>query len=88
MESFEERGRSGSEDTELMFQDYENFPRKLYSESCFREDTLDTIMEYANHSNREATDAYFLATVLMSLTSSIAYIWVNLTVKKIWLCLQ
>lgn len=46
------------EDPELMFQDYENFPRELYSESCFGEDTFDTIIEYANHADREAVDAF------------------------------
>ena len=46
------------EDPELMFQDYENFPRELYSESCFDEDTFDTIIEYANHSDRDAVDAF------------------------------
>ena len=46
------------EDPELMFQDYENFPRELYSESCFNEDTFDTIIKYANHSDRDAVDAF------------------------------
>lgn len=46
------------EDPELMFQDYENFPRELYSESCFDEDTFDKIIEYANHSDRDAVDAF------------------------------
>ena len=46
------------EDPELMFQDYENFPRELYSESCFDEDTFDTIIKYANHSDRDAVDAF------------------------------
>ncbi len=36
------------EDPELMFQDYENFPRRWYSESCFDEDTFDKIIEYAD----------------------------------------
>ncbi|MBQ7853862.1 MAG: antirestriction protein ArdA [Muribaculaceae bacterium] len=44
-------------DPELMFQDYENFPRQLYSESCFDEETFDTIIEYANH-DQEAVDAF------------------------------
>lgn len=46
------------DDPELMFQDYENFPRELYSESCFGEDVFDTIIEYANHDDREALDAF------------------------------
>ena len=46
------------EDPELMFQDYENFPRELYSESCFDEDEFDTIIKYANHSDRDAVDAF------------------------------
>jgi antirestriction protein len=46
------------EDPELMFQDYENFPRELYSESCFNEDEFDTIIKYANLSDRDAVDAF------------------------------
>lgn len=46
------------DDPELMFQDYENFPRELYSESCLDEDTFDTIIKYANHSDRDAVDAF------------------------------
>lgn len=46
------------EDPELMFQDFENFPRELYSESCFDEATFDKIIEYANHDDREAVDAF------------------------------
>lgn len=34
------------EDPELMFQDYENFPRDWYSESCMDEETFDKIKEY------------------------------------------
>ena len=44
-------------DPELMFQDYENFPRQLYSESCFDEDTFDTIIEYFNH-DQDAVNAF------------------------------
>ena len=36
------------EDAEYMFQDYENFPCKWYSESCFDEVTFDKILEYGN----------------------------------------
>lgn len=46
------------DDPELMFQDYENFPRELYSESCFDEGTFDTIIEYANHDDRDAVNAF------------------------------
>lgn len=46
------------DDPELMFQDYENFPRELYSESCFGEDVFDTIIEYANIDDRDAVDAF------------------------------
>ena len=46
------------EDPELMFQDYENFPRELYSESCFDEDEFDTIIKYASFDDRDAVDAF------------------------------
>lgn len=46
------------EDPELMFQDYENFPRELYSESCFDEDDFDTIIKYASFADRDAVDAF------------------------------
>ena len=46
------------EDPELMFQDYENFPRELYSESCFDEDEFDTIIKYASFADRDAVDAF------------------------------
>ena len=49
---------SDEDDPELMFQDYENFPRALYSESCMDEETFDKIIAYANHENREALDAF------------------------------
>ena len=48
---------SDEDDPEFMFQDYENFPSQLYSESCFDEETFDTIIEYANH-DQEAVDAF------------------------------
>ena len=47
-----------------MLQDYENFPRELYSESCFDEDTFDKIIEYANHSDRDAVDAFISCYVI------------------------
>lgn len=48
------------EDPELMFQDYENFPYKWYSESCMDEETFDKIQEYAemDESRQEAFDDY------------------------------
>ena len=46
------------EDPELMFQDYENFPRELYSESCFDGDEFDTIIKYASFADRDAVDAF------------------------------
>lgn len=46
------------DDPELMFQDYENFPRELYSESCFDEDDFDTIIKYASFADRDAVDAF------------------------------
>lgn len=48
------------EDPELMFQDYECFPRELYSESCMDEDTFDQILEYGELSEdeKEAVDNF------------------------------
>lgn len=48
------------EDPELMFQDYECFPRELYSESCMDEDTFDKIIEYGELSEdeKEAVDNF------------------------------
>lgn len=45
-------------DPELMFQDYENFPRDWYDESFMDEKTFDKIREYAECDNREAVDAF------------------------------
>lgn len=47
-------------DPELMFQDYENFPRVLYCESCMGEETFNKIIEYTNLSDaeKEAFDEY------------------------------
>ena len=45
-------------DPELMFQDYENFPEKWYSESCMDEDTFDNIMEFAKLDDYYFTDGY------------------------------
>ena len=52
------RLHSDEDDPELMFQDYENFPRELYSEIYMGEKTFDRIVGYANHHNREALDAF------------------------------
>ncbi len=48
------------EDPELMFQDYENFPREWYSESCMEEETFENIKRYADMDEdmREAFDDY------------------------------
>ncbi len=48
------------EDPELMFQDYENFPRDWYSESCMDESTFEKIKKYADMDDnmREAFDDY------------------------------
>ena len=48
------------EDPELMFQDYENFPRCWYSESCMDKATFDKIMEYAelDEDDQEAYEEY------------------------------
>lgn len=49
------------EDPELMFQDYECYPKEYYSESCMDEDTFDKIIEYSSLSEdeREALEDYF-----------------------------
>lgn len=51
---------SDEDDPELMFQDYENFPKQWYDEFIY-EDEFDKIIEYANLSDneQEAVDAYF-----------------------------
>lgn len=56
---FCKRLHSDEHDPELMFQDYENFPRELYSE-CFGEETFDKIVEYGNLSDddKEMVEAY------------------------------
>ena len=49
------------EDPELMFQDYENFPREWYCESCMGEETWDKIAEYirlTESHDKEAVDAF------------------------------
>lgn len=48
------------EDPELMFQDYECFPRELYCESCMGEETFDKILEYGELSDddKEAFDDF------------------------------
>lgn len=48
------------EDPEFMFQDYENFPGKWYSESGIDEDTFDKIMAYAelDEEKQEAYEEY------------------------------
>ena len=50
------------EDPELMFQDFQYFPNKWYSESCMDESTFDKIMEYADLDNKEAYEAFVDAT--------------------------
>jgi len=49
------------EDPELMFQDYECFPKELYSESCMDEDTFYKIQKYGlllDEKEKEAFDDY------------------------------
>ena len=48
------------EDPEFMYQDYENFPCKWYSEGFFDEDTFDKIAEYGNmcEEDRQMCDAF------------------------------
>ena len=45
------------EDPELMFQDYEAFPRKWYDESCFDEDSFDAVREYSDLCVKYSPDA-------------------------------
>ena len=48
-------------DPELMFQDFENFPRCWYSESCFGRETFDKIKQYeelCDEYSKEAVDAF------------------------------
>lgn len=47
-------------DPELMFQDYEGYPRSWYSESCMGKEIFDKIIEYAQLTDdeKEAYDAY------------------------------
>ena len=48
------------EDPEFMYQDYEKFPYKWYSEGFFDEDTFDKIAEYGNmcEEDRQMCDAF------------------------------
>lgn len=48
------------EDPELMFQDYECFPMRFYSESCMSEEAFDAIKEYSELSDdeKEALDDF------------------------------
>lgn len=49
------------DDPELMFQDYEGFPREWYSESGFDEETFNNIKEYSelcDKHSKEAVDAF------------------------------
>ena len=45
------------EDPELMFQDYEAFPRKWYNESCFGQCCFDAVKEYWDLCEEYSTDA-------------------------------
>ena len=45
------------EDPELMFQDYQGFPRELYCESCMGEEGFDKILEYASMCEKYGTEA-------------------------------
>lgn len=47
-------------DPEFMWQDFENFPKSLYSESSLDEDTFEKILEYygLNDNEREAMDDF------------------------------
>ena len=45
------------EDPELMFQDYEAFPKKWYDESSFDEDSFEAVREYCDLCDKYSTDA-------------------------------
>ena len=53
---------SDEEDPELMFQDFENFPRVWYEESGFDEDVFDMIIQYHEADDPDAIDAYLRCT--------------------------
>lgn len=46
-------------DPELMFQDYENFPESMYSESGMSEETFNKIIEFAESENGAALEAFY-----------------------------
>ena len=48
---------SGEEDPELMFQDYEAFPRKWYDESCFGQCCFEAVREYSDLCDKYSPDA-------------------------------
>ena len=45
------------EDPELMFQDYEAFPKKWYDESSFDEDSFEAVREYSDMCDKYSADA-------------------------------
>lgn len=45
------------EDPELMFQDYEAFPKKWYDESSFDEDSFEAVREYSDMCDKYSPDA-------------------------------
>ena len=45
------------EDPELMFQDYEAFPKKWYDESSFDEDSFEAVREYSDMCEKYSADA-------------------------------
>lgn len=59
---FCERLHADEEDPELMFQDFENFPKAWYYEGCINEEIFDKIIEYANEDlddeEKEAFEEY------------------------------
>ena len=66
-----------------MFQDYENFPRELYSESCFDEISLTQSSSTRASLTAMLLTLSLLATALMSLTNSMTLTKANLIVKRI-----
>ena len=50
------------DDPELMYQDFENFPRAWYDEGGMGEEVFDMIKHYAEADDRDAIDAYLSCT--------------------------
>lgn len=55
--NFCEAIHADEEDPELMFQDYEAFPKKWYDESSFDEDSFEAVREYSDMCDKYSPDA-------------------------------